>query len=237
MWVLSARGPEAVPFEWWAGEVAAPETAPTAAGMEFTRKADAVALQEMLEGSRGRQWWSQAPSLTVLESVLKYERGPFTEYAATEEVLSAGTVDKLVADMTRSLALLTDNTFAQFADVNRERVAPGTKVAVSRPGQIVVARYRDVRKLLDTVGFGGRSSRADGMITRGAIVLDNDFDRSSDLRQLLRTHELGHALGYNHVTATTSIMNPRIGSEPTDFDRKAIRLAFRMPQALRERSH
>jgi len=60
-------------------------------------------------------------------------------------------------------------------------------------------------------------------------VLDNEFDRTSELRRLLRTHELGHALGYNHVKSRVSIMNPRIGPELTDFDRQVVMLAFRRP--------
>ena len=49
-------------------------------------------------------------------------------------------------------------------------------------------------------------------------------------RRLLRIHELGHALGYLHVTSRTSIMNPSIGPEPTDFDRAASKIAFqRLP--------
>jgi hypothetical protein len=65
-----------------------------------------------------------------------------------------------------------------------------------------------------------------GTITAGAVILDSDFDRQSDRRQLLRTHELGHALGYNHVESLRSVMNPRVGSELTDFDRTAIERAF-----------
>ena len=97
---------------------------------------------------------------------------------------------------------------------------------MSRPGQIVVGRYSGVRSLLKTIGFGGRSARTDGTIASGAIVLDSDYDRTSDLRRLLRTHELGHALGYNHVQSRASIMNPSIGPEPTDFDRMAVQIAF-----------
>jgi len=46
----------------------------------------------------------------------------------------------------------------------------------------------------------------------------------------LRIHELGHALGYQHVTARPSIMNASIGPEPTDFDRAGATIAFqRLP--------
>ncbi len=42
-------------------------------------------------------------------------------------------------------------------------------------------------------------------------------------------HELGHALGYNHVTVRTSVMNPVISGEPTDFDRTGAKVAFERP--------
>ena len=62
-----------------------------------------------------------------------------------------------------------------------------------------------------------------------ADLLDADYDEASESRRLLRTHELGHALGYNHVTARVSIMNPAIGPEPTLFDRQGAIIAFQRP--------
>ena len=57
------------------------------------------------------------------------------------------------------------------------------------------------------------------------LMLDADFDRQSSQRFLLRTHELGHALGYHHVQSRPSVMNPRVGNAITEFDRAAIRYA------------
>ncbi len=51
------------------------------------------------------------------------------------------------------------------------------------------------------------------------MYLDREFDRDDSRRRLLRIHELGHALGYQHVESRTSIMNPSVGPEPTEFDR------------------
>jgi len=61
------------------------------------------------------------------------------------------------------------------------------------------------------------------------VFLDPRFDRTDARRRLLRIHELGHALGYNHVTRRPSIMNAMIGTEPTDFDRAAALVAFQRP--------
>ena len=70
-------------------------------------------------------------------------------------------------------------------------------------------------------------SRGDGTVVGGAIIIDADFDRANGpYRRALRSHEIGHALGYNHVTARTSVMNADARTEPNDFDRQASRVAF-----------
>jgi hypothetical protein len=193
------------------------------------------ALQEMLGGSEGPQRWRQAPKLTVLVSVMDYRPGGDVEYVATDERLSDADIAELVRDLTDGLGVLTANTFEQFASVSREVVPAGTSVRVSRPDQIVTARFNGLRRSVKTLGFGGRRARKDGTITAGAIQLDSEFDRTSGRRRLLRTHELGHALGYNHVYSRTSIMNPRIGVEPNDFDREAALIAFRAPAIVASR--
>jgi hypothetical protein len=65
------------------------------------------------------------------------------------------------------------------------------------------------------------------------MFLDRDFDHNDDRRRLLRIHELGHALGYLHVKARPSIMNPSLGFEPTEFDRSAAVIAFQRPPGNR----
>ena len=101
----------------------------------------------------------------------------------------------------------------------------GSIVKAVRPGQIVVARYKGVRAKTGNIGYGGRLTHG-ANIVGAAVMLDSQFDTKSNQRHLLRTHELGHALGYNHVESRSSIMNARVGSEITDFDRAAIRVAF-----------
>jgi len=59
-------------------------------------------------------------------------------------------------------------------------------------------------------------------ITAAAVIIDRDADRDHKQQNVIRTHELGHALGYNHVESRPSIMNPRAGGGLTDFDREAV---------------
>jgi hypothetical protein len=188
---------------------------------------EAAALDEMLLGSKGRlQHWTHAPELVVLVSVMDYHGDGGTESVATDTTLTDAEADGLVSDLTGALATLTDHKYVEFAAVRRETLAAGSRASISRRGQIVVGRYSGVRSLAKTIGFGGRSAWADGTIASGAIVLDSDFDRTSEQRRLLRSHELGHALGYNHVQSHLSIMNPSIGPELTEFDRMAVQVAF-----------
>lgn len=185
------------------------------------------AVREMLEGADGlRPAWNGAPVLVVLGSVMDYRAVEATaRYRATGERLTGREQDELVVDLTEALATLTGGVLTAFAEVRIEPLGEGDTAVLFRRGTIVVGRFRGVRAQAGTIGYGGRTTR-DGLITAGAVMLDRDYDRDSDLRHILRTHELGHALGYNHVLSATSIMNPRVGSPVTDVDRQAIQLAF-----------
>lgn len=191
---------------------------------------DTAALDELLRGADGIvKHWNHPPALVILDSVLMFREGEVSTYTATDEQLTTTEDEELVCDLTDALRLLTGNTYLNFASIHHESVRAGTEVRVLRSGQVVAGRYRSVQNLVHTIGLGGRASKSDGTITSAAIILDNDFDRTSPQRWLLRTHELGHALGYNHVQSRISIMNPSIGPEPTAFDREAARVAFRVP--------
>ena len=195
-------------------------------GLYDEHRTDRHALDEMLRGTNETALrWDRVPELVVLMPVMQYEKTQGTQYRATAERLTGDEAAQLVADLTMALVTLTDNAFQGFAAVRHETAAAGEIVNVMRPGQIVVARYNGVRDQLATIGFGGRSTRG-STIRAGSIILDSEFDRTSAARQLLRMHELGHALGYNHVQSRASIMNPKIGSEVTSFDRSAARIAF-----------
>lgn len=186
-----------------------------------------AAFDEMLRGRSGILRWDQVPELVVLLSVMEYKSGTGAQYHATRERLDDDEARSLVADLSAALALLTDDTFTAFSSVHFETVTPGTRTSVMRPGQIVVGRYKGVRDQLDTIGLGGRFGSGKGIISGGSIVLDSEYDDTGRLRHLLRAHELGHTLGYNHVESRPSIMNPRIGREPTAVDRQVARMAFR----------
>jgi hypothetical protein len=63
-------------------------------------------------------------------------------------------------------------------------------------------------------------------LSRGAVWLSAET-LNFCVTSLLYLHELGHALGYLHVTRTLSIMSPGgLPSTLTDFDRNSIEILF-----------
>jgi hypothetical protein len=188
---------------------------------------DLAAFDEMFRGTGQLQRWTSAPALVVLGSVMQYHSIGSEAYQATSAQLSDDEVTLLVQQLTEGLALLTGNRFTSFSSVEIERPASGTRVNTLRTGAIVIGRYRGVQSLANTVGLGRWSTTGNSpQVTGGAVYLEQSFDRTSEDRRLLRIHELGHALGYLHVTKRTSIMNAAIGPAPTEFDRSAAIIAF-----------
>jgi hypothetical protein len=190
---------------------------------------DAVA--EMSRSPNG-QWqrWAAAPELVVLTAVMELPPVDGRPARATSDRVGDAEVDRLVDDLTRGLRLLTGGVFDRFGAVRREHVVPGTHVAILRPGSIVVGRFADVHATKRAIGFGGRRIRADGFIASAVLILDREYDERGALRHLLRVHELGHALGYHHVASRVSIMNERIGPEPTGIDREIARMTYAAPE-------
>jgi hypothetical protein len=197
---------------------------------------EARAMDEMLRGTSGHErHWTARPRLVVVTTVMAFADGPHQEFAAVDAQMSNDEAQQIADDLTAGLSLLSAGTFDHFESVRFETPHAGTPVHVTRDGEIVAGRFRGVRAILNAVGYGGRTARADGTITSGTVMLDEEYDGVDPLRHLLRMHELGHALGYNHVESQRSIMNATLGAEPTDFDRKVARIAFSRVTAGRPR--
>lgn len=190
---------------------------------------DLAAFDEMFRSAGGRlQRWTSRPSLVVIGTVMSY-RNPSDEYLTLGEQMSDDEVALLVSHLTEGLTLLSGGSYTSFASVAIERPAPGERVPVKRDGAIVVGRYQGIQVFTSTIGYGTWAEDGEGVVTGGTMFLDRGFDRDDGRRRLLRIHELGHALGYLHVTSRTSIMNPAIGPEPTAFDRAGAIIAFDRP--------
>jgi hypothetical protein len=195
---------------------------------------DLVAFDQMFRSENARlQRWTSRPVLVVVASTMTLTSTSSDSYQASAEQMSGDEVSQMVAQLTEALTLHSGGTFGSFAGVEIERPAAGERVSVTRNGKIVVGRYSGILDVANTVGYGRWSTAGDGTVVGGAMFLDRDFDRNDSRRRLLRMHELGHALGYQHVTSRTSIMNPSIGAEPTEFDRSAAVIAFARPPGNR----
>ena len=195
---------------------------------------DLAAFDEMFRASdAGLQRWTTAPRLVIVASVMTYGTSFTSDFPATAEQLTDDEVTTMIGHLREGLALLTGGAYTSFASTDIERPAAGARVSTTRPATIVVGRYTGVVTFAQTIGFGEWAVERDGSVSAGAMYLDRDFDRNDSRRRLLRIHELGHALGWQHVTSRTSIMNPAIGPEPTDFDRAGAVIAFQRPPGNR----
>lgn len=194
---------------------------------------DLGAFDQMFRHAGQLLRWTTAPALIVQRRVLTFTSGNDREFDAESELVSDAEVSGLADDLTAVLAPFTGGRFPGFASVTPETANPGARVSVQRIGAVVVARYRG---LLATgqLGLGQWGFQPDGTVRAGIVMLDRDFDGTpSGHRRTVRIHELGHALGYDHVSSRASVMNQDGRTDITDFDRQAAVIAFNRPPGNR----
>ena len=195
---------------------------------------DLVAFDQMFRQGGALSRWIEAPRLTIQTRVLQFTTLAESDYLATDAIMTEEEVNQLVADLSWGLPQLTGGRFQNYATERRETAGVGGSVAVRRTGEIVVARYAGLQSATGFWGYGRWATASPGTIIGGIVMLDRDFELSgSPFRRSLRVHELGHALGYNHVTSRPSVMNASARVEPNDFDLSAARIAFLRPPANR----
>jgi len=194
---------------------------------------DLTAFDEMLRVTQ-LQRWVTAPPLRVQSRVLQFTSTAAADAVGLDEVMADDERASLEADLTWALPQLTGNQFPAFATITRETVAEGASMSVLNTGVITVARYKGLQSATGYWGYSRWQYRSDGTVIGGSIMLDRDFDKSGSMyRRSLRTHELGHALGYTHVTVRPSVMNSSARTEPNTFDREAAIIAFQRPPGNR----
>jgi len=192
---------------------------------------DLPAFNEMFRGSGGElHRWAAAPRLVIQRRVLQFTSVSASTYTALGTMLSDEEVATLIGDLEWALPQLTGGTFSAFAGRDVETADEGASVAVSRSGAVVVARYEGLTAGSGFWGYGRWAWNGLGEVQMGIMMLDRAFETSgSSFRRSLRAHELGHTLGYTHVTLRESVMQSHARHEPTPWDRDAARLAFQRP--------
>jgi hypothetical protein len=177
--------------------------------------------------------WTNAPPLVVETRTVQYTDMFMADAVALADTISDAQLSALIGDLEGSLGPLTAGSFTAFAKVGRQTTSVGQKVQLLNPGTITVVRAAGLTAATGLWGYG-RWLSASGTVTGGLIVIDRDFDESGNPSvRSLRSHELGHALGYQHVTVRPSVMNATGRTALNQFDRDAARLAFQRPPGNR----
>jgi Carboxypeptidase regulatory-like domain len=187
---------------------------------------DLRAFDEMFRAPSLRRW-TNAPPLAIETRTLQFTDVNQVDAVALNEIMPSTDVASIVTDLTWALPQLTGGTFNDFAAVNMQESAQGTRVPLLNDDVITVSRMAGLTAATGFWGYGRWRFQSDGRVVGGIVMLDRDFDKStSGFKRSLRSHELGHALGYQHVTVRASVMNAEARTEPNDFDRDGARIAF-----------
>jgi hypothetical protein len=171
--------------------------------------------------------WTTPPPLLVERRTLRFSGEDAGTATAEDDVMTDAEVATLEADLQTALPTMTGGAFAAFAGTQRQTANPGDTVSVLNTGSITVLRMAGLTTATSFWGFGRFQVQSDGTVVSGMVMLDRDFERSGHPSvRTLTAHELGHALGYSHVTMRISVMNADAGIAPTAWDADAFRIAF-----------
>lgn len=192
---------------------------------------DLAAFDQMFRGNDGvLHRWVSAPRLVIQRRALQFTNTNDAQYRATSAVMSDAEVSRLLADLNGALPQLTGGTFGGFAEQRIETAAEGEMVSVTRPGWIVVARYQGLTAANNYWGYTRWAWNGAGEVQAASVMFDCAFEASaSPFERSLHAHELGHALGYNHVSLRPSVMNINGQTDVSAWDRDGARLAFMRP--------
>ena len=181
------------------------------------------------------QRWTAVPSLRIVSNVVEFNStGP--TYAATGQGLTAAEIAAITSDLTYGLPLLTGSVFPAFSSTGTLTVVAGEAVTLLTEGRVTFARCSGLSAARGSAGYGQWLFRSDDVVTGGMLCVDRDFDVSaSPVGRGVRLHELGHALGYQHVTSKADVlMTPTISvNDVTTWDRDAAKIAFQRPAGNR----
>ncbi len=200
---------------------------------------DLTAFNQMFR-AQGLQRWTSVPALRIISNVVEFNQAGPT-YTVTGQALTAAELASITADLSYGLPLLTGSVFQTFSSITTLPISSGT-VTLLVEGSITFARCSGLAAARNSAGYGQWQFRTDDVVTGGMLCIDRDFDLSeSAVGRGVRLHELGHALGYQHVLRATKdkvLMNPSIEiNDVAPWDRDAARIAFQRPTGNRAPDH
>ena len=186
---------------------------------------DLIAFEEFSPRTAGLRRWTRNPRLLVLTHAVDFSRATlgFLEYPVIDRPISRAQLDCLAAGVGDALREMSGGHLS-WDSVDFGEVEPGTTFRTDATPEGTIVVLPSV-----SLGAGGRGIGYVGsepfVLSRGAVWMSADF-MNYCLISVLYRHELGHALGYQHVTRTVSIMSTGLPAGLTDFDRDSIAILF-----------
>jgi hypothetical protein len=186
---------------------------------------DLTAFEEFSPRTGGLQRWTRNPRLMVLTHAVDYSGATlgFREYPVLDRPINPTQLDCLASGLAAKLAEMSGGHLS-WDSVEIASVQPGTRFRTDATPEGTIVVLPSV-----SLGASGRGIAYVGseafVLSRGAVWLTDN--QNFCFTSLLYLHELGHALGYMHVTRTLSIMSPGgLPAAPTVFDRDSIAILF-----------
>jgi hypothetical protein len=172
--------------------------------------------------------WTTPPRLLIQRRVLRWaETAGDTYTSTTDQLMSDAAAKAITDDLVMALPDLTGGEYRNFADIVHTTAGVNNPVSMVSAGDIVVAYFTGLTAARGAIGLGSRTYGNDGSVRSGQVYLDAGYDGQGLYAHIARMHELGHALGWDHVTDAASVMAPVATNWPTSFDRDATRVAFK----------
>jgi len=200
----------------------------------ITTGIDMTGFDQMFRGGQGLKRWTSAPQLILETRTLQYvNTNSVFSATALSENMTDDEVSTWLADLAWGLPQMTGGTFQAFASITVRTTPPGQVANQSNVGFITVAREQGMNAATGTtLGLGTWLQNPDFSVAGGILTLDRDEDMTTGpVRRIIRTHELGHSLGYSHVTSQLSVMSPNCCAIDTltAFDLAVTKIAFQRP--------
>lgn len=171
--------------------------------------------------------WSSAPALIVETSLVA---APANDNAALADQIPSSESDRVINRLSQVLPLMTGSTFTGFSSVTRHTTPAGQAIPMYSRGAITVVYYTESNGACGQAG--PRVAVNTFEIIAGAIWLKLGC-ASIASNTTTMVHELGHALGYGHVSSPPSVMAPTGGIDITAFDAAASVIVARRPAGNR----